>query len=302
MSQHLTLEEIVSFRSGNMPYPEWEKAFEHTKQCVACKDAVYPRAQREQTARDLLSRLENAENEHAEKKRDARRPRWAIAAPVLGAVAALIFIGLVWTGRHSVSLTEAERRVVQEAVKNRRIETPPAIAGLRRDAEVLLGRAENSTPARLIRPVGAAVGSTTPAFEWAPAGNGEYQVRIFRDYVPVESSPWLKTKVWVASRPLERSRVYTWQLAMRTGQQESLVPVAPQPEARFLVSTQQDADRAATLKQRAPASPLALGILLGHMGFIDDARSALDIANAQDPANKSLLLSLRESLDRQTQN
>src|SRR5262249_20795654 len=50
------------FKSGTLPYPQWERAFRHMETCPVCKEAVFPHDDQAQFATDLLSKLQNLSN------------------------------------------------------------------------------------------------------------------------------------------------------------------------------------------------------------------------------------------------
>jgi hypothetical protein len=147
----------------------------------------------------------------------------------------------------------------------------------------------------LLGPVGAVVAGRRPTFRWRPLnGATSYQITITDSaagYREVVSSPQLQGRKWTADRPLERGRVYTWQIIARAGDGE-----VKSPEAKFKVLDPAAAGALAKVNRIYAGRRLALGLLYAEAGLLDDAErelKALVVANPQSPIAKSLLQDLR---------
>src|SRR4051794_27893184 len=59
MPDHLTAEQIVSFKSGLLPYPQWLRALQHTQSCPFCKQVMFPPGEQSLFLENVRSKLDN---------------------------------------------------------------------------------------------------------------------------------------------------------------------------------------------------------------------------------------------------
>lgn len=195
-------------------------------------------------------------------------------------------------------LAADDREVISAALRTGRMDLPPYIPALRGQAGTLLGARSAPRSFGPVRPVGTAVEGARPVFEWTSLpGATSYVVFVFdTDLDKIAESGSLPALQWMPAHPLQRDRIYIWQVRARTASGDVTSPAPPAPEARFRVLAQAEADRVAAVRGNYAGSPLALGILLGHAGLLDEAERHLKEAVRANPSSQEaqrLLASLR---------
>lgn len=192
------------------------------------------------------------------------------------------------------SLSPPDQQRVKAALETREVQISKTIKELRDSSAPTMGGSGGGALA-LLSPAGAVVASRRPTFRWRPLnGATSYQITITdpaAGYREVVSSPQLQGRKWTADRPLERGRVYTWQITARAGDGE-----VKSPEAKFKVLAPAAAGALARVNRIYAGRRLALGLLYAEAGLLDDAErelKALVVANPQTPIAKSLLRDLR---------
>jgi len=197
------------------------------------------------------------------------------------------------------SLTPPDQQRVKAALETREVQISKTINELRDSSAPTMGGSVGGALA-LVGPAGAVVASRRPTFRWRPLkGATSYQITITdpaAGYKEVVSSPQLQGRKWTADRPLERGRVYTWQITARAGDGE-----VKSTEAKFKVLDPAAAIELARVSRIYAGRRLALGLLYAEAGLLDDAErelKALVVANPQSPIAKSLLRDLRSKQGR----
>jgi len=190
------------------------------------------------------------------------------------------------------------QQMVKQTLTEQRIETPRMLTELIGKSGVLMGTADEGHPFALLSPIGAVVMSERPTFRWRLlSGADSYVVKIYdADFNEVTVSPRLSETAWTAPRPLERGRIYSWQVTARVGDKEVISPVKPAPDARFMTLDRAKANELAEAKNANARSHLTLGILYAQTGLLDDAERELQAllrANPQSTLAKKLLRSIR---------
>jgi hypothetical protein len=133
---------------------------------------------------------------------------------------------------------------------------------------------------------------------WRPlSGATSYTVTILDpSFSVVATSQPSQATTWTVSRKLERGRIYSWQVAAVKDGKEVISPTAPAPEARFKVLDREKAAELERLEKTHTNSHLALGVLYGQSGLLNDAErefSALLRENPQSAVAQELLRSVR---------
>jgi anti-sigma factor RsiW len=192
------------------------------------------------------------------------------------------------------SLSPPDQQRVKAALETGEVQISKTIKELRDSSAPNMGGSSGGALA-LIGPAGAVVGGRRPTFRWLPLnGATSYQITITNPaagYKEVVSSPQLQGRKWTVDRPLERGRVYTWQITARAGDVE-----VKSREAKFKVLDPAAAGALARVNKIYAGRRLALGLLYAEAGLLDDAErelKALAVANPQSPIAKSLWLDLR---------
>lgn len=196
------------------------------------------------------------------------------------------------------SLSPPDQQRVKAALETGEVQVSKALKQLRDSSATTMGPTMGGSSGgalALIGPAGAVIAGERPTFRWLPLnGATSYQITITdpaAGYKEVVSSPRLQGRKWTVGRPLERGRVYTWQITARAGDRE-----VKSPEAKFKVLDPAAAGALARANKIYAGRPLALGLLYAEAGLLDDAErelKALVVANPQSPIAKSLWLDLR---------
>ena len=173
----------------------------------------------------------------------------------------------------------------------------PNLTGLRGKRGTLLGGRGEGLPFALIGPLGV-VETDRPIFRWRSLiGATVYTVHVYdANFIKVvDSTPQLETE-WRVSRPLERGRIYSWQVVAMKDGKELLSPTPPAPEAKFKVLEQGAADELARARRDHADSHLVLGTLYAQAGLLDEAEAefkTLASANPNSEVIKNLLRTVR---------
>src|SRR5262245_3848746 len=164
----------------------------------------------------------------------------------------------------------------------------------------------SATGLQLRTPVGENEASNRPTVSWRPLDGAITDQIIISDpsasYQEVVSSPQLKGIYWTMDRPLKRGHVYTWQIIVRTADEELKAPGPEAPAAKFKVLDHATASKLVRAKKSYAGRRLALGLLYAEAGLLDEAErelKALVAANPRSQIAKSLLLDLRSKNRRQ---
>jgi anti-sigma factor RsiW len=183
---------------------------------------------------------------------------------------------------------------VISALKSGRVGSPSFMAELKGHSGRLMGAA--SSDYGLLNPIATAVESRTPTFRWRAIDGAEsYIVTIYDlDSKKIEGSGPLAETKWKASAPLERGRVYTWQVRASKHGQEVLLPPPAAPEAKFKIIDAAKAQELAQERRREARSHLMLGLAYANAGLLDDSVRELRklvVANPKSSVARSLLRS-----------
>ena len=168
----------------------------------------------------------------------------------------------------------------------------PDIEELSRRRGTLLGP-HDGVPFALVSPIGIVTQNDRPIFRWRPlAGGVTYIVQVFdSSFNKVVVSPPLTITEWAAAAPLERGRIYSWQVVARVDGKEIASPEPPAPEARFKVLDQSQLAELERIR-RDYKSHLVLGTAYAQAGLLEEAEGefrALFNANPTSPAAQRLL-------------
>ncbi|HTB20159.1 MAG TPA: tetratricopeptide repeat protein [Bryobacteraceae bacterium] len=301
-ADHLSEEAIQAAALGQSS-PE---AAEHLRSCPACRAEI-----------DDLRLFIAAQ-------RSPGRPRrtrlWAAAAAVLvvASTAAIWKIvqpagqpELVVTVRDSRGVVAVDRAgvlhtpislppdytaLVTQSLKTGKLDSP-AMAGLARKPEFLLGDSTKQTQFALRQPVGETVATPQPEFSWtALLGATAYRVNIYdENFRGVAASPNLTSTTWMASQPLTPGQTYSWTVTARVGGRDVREPVPPAPEARFAVLAQARMDQLQAAERQYPDAHLLLAALYAQAGAFSGARRHLAALQQENP-NSDLVRKLSASV------
>ncbi len=190
-----------------------------------------------------------------------------------------------WPGIESLP-TDEQRRVLS-AIANQDISPPPILAQLAGKQGTLLSESQSTSGFRVVEPVGEVVLDPRPVFRWrALAGSENYIVAISDAQLNmVQSSPFSSGTRWRPNRPLERGKVYTWQVkAIRSEEAPVISPAPPAPEAKFQVLDQATAEKLERFRQANPDAHVILGILYVQAALLSEGEQEFRRVPVSDPS------------------
>lgn len=164
------------------------------------------------------------------------------------------------------------------------LQTPAALAGLVGKTGTLLGSATQSAQFALLTPVGTFVEDERPTFRWQPLpGATSYQITVFAAALnEVAASPAISATEWKASIPLERGKVYLWQVAATRGGEQVVAPAPPAPEAKFEILDLPQANSLEQLRREQPNAHFTLGRAYARSGVLDEAEREFRLVSDSD--------------------
>lgn len=297
LAGHLEYGQIADCANGSFP-PE---VAQHLEECDMCRAEVDDLAQ-------FRAELKSAPR--APIQMPARPIPWRLAAAAAMLLAAVL---TVWYVRQMPAppvgiaaiprpmapveppLSVDQSASLQLALSTHRLERAPILDRLISKREVLLGPPADTKGFELDGPMGTAIITDRPIFQWKPAtGATRYVVAVFDDnFDRVVESPAVTATEWQPDRPLARGRIYNWQVTATIAGKTVHAPTPPAPEARFLVVAQETADRVEAARREHPANHVLLAALCARAGDLEDAGKELDQLAATDPSTAALL---RQSL------
>jgi anti-sigma factor RsiW len=196
-------------------------------------------------------------------------------------------------------LAYADEQRVVNALKSKSVFVP-SLAEVRSAGGARMGGAGERT-FRLVGPAGKVIAADRPTLRWQPVEGAEsYRVEVSDpndNYREVATSPALTANEWRLDRPLERGRVYSWQVvALKGGEEVAKAPSPDAPEAKFKVLEGAKFAEIERAKRSYAGQHLVLGVLYAQAGLLDEAErelQALVAANPDSAEAKSLLRSVR---------
>ena len=118
------------------------------------------------------------------------------------------------------------------------------------------------------------------------SGAKTYRVEVFDvNYSPVAASPPLTATSWTPEKPLERGKVYAWQVTATGKGEPAAAPKPPDPEARFEIVSARDAAGIDQARKLTPPSHLLLATKLAAAGLCQEAQSELAALASANPAS-----------------
>jgi hypothetical protein len=192
------------------------------------------------------------------------------------------------------------QQAVKNALMSERVSTSDALAGLTGKAGTLMGGSKGSSVTfSLLSPVGVVIRTDRPRLSWRPLPEASvYIVTVLdADLRVVATSPQISAPTWTPPRPLERGRVYSWQVAALKDDQRIIAPPATAPEARFQIIDKDTNDKLSVLESTERRSHLARGVLYAQAGLLEDAERELRALVKRNPKSevaRKLLLSIRK--------
>lgn len=211
-------------------------------------------------------------------------------------------------GDHHITLTSDDKlsglesasiqiqNEVASALKNGRVKATPFIADLKGPSGRLMGA--GSSEYGLLNPVATAVESRTPTFHWRAIESSEsYVVTIYDlDSKKIEASEPLAETQWKANVPLERSRIYAWQVRATRKGEEVLMPPPAAARAKFRIIDAAKAEALAQVRSSHARSHLVLGLAYADAGLLEESEGELRklvAANPKSSVARGLLRSVQ---------
>jgi Putative zinc-finger len=197
------------------------------------------------------------------------------------------------------SIPESDRQALATVLRDGTLAVSTQ-ESLRRNRSVLLGPSSDPNKFHLTSPVGEMVLATTPEFRWQRLdGAQSYRVEVFdSNYRVVLKSPELTEVSWSPVQPLERDRVYVWQVTARRQGSSFRTPQPPDPEARFQILGAPQADALERTRNISPPSHLLLAIRFANAGLCRDALGEIGALEGANP-HSTVLAKVRGNITAQ---
>jgi hypothetical protein len=170
--------------------------------------------------------------------------------------------------------SESWQEMIKTTLAGKALEKPKVLEGLSAPPIKLAGETDPQT-FQIIGPAGKVISERRPTLNWQPlSGATSYVVSIFDDnFDRVTSSPPLSKTTWTVDEPLRWGRSYSWEVAATTDGKEIIAPIAPEPRAQIKLLEADKVTALSKLKQKKPASHLALGLLYARVGLVSEAEA-----------------------------
>jgi len=160
----------------------------------------------------------------------------------------------------------------------------PDVRRLRSSEGRLMGDGGDGVPFALVAPVDRVLESQTPTLSWKPlAGAEKYSIQIFDEQFNQVAAGETNGTSWRPAKPLERGRVYKWQVSSTVDGKEVRSPVRPAPDAEFKVIDPASADHIAAA--RRANSHLLLGLAYADAGMVANAEAEFSTLVKQNPTS-----------------
>ena len=182
-------------------------------------------------------------------------------------------------------LDEWSQKAVQGALAGETLAKPKVLDDLSSPNIKLLGEPSNENLLALISPLSIVLTEERPTLRWkALSGATSYVVSVFdENFNRVAQSPPRSNPNWTIAEPLQRGRIYSWEVtAVREGK-EVTAPAAPAPRAQFKVLEAEKLNALTKLKQRKPVSHLALGLMYARIGLTAEAAGEFRVVVKENP-------------------
>jgi hypothetical protein len=197
------------------------------------------------------------------------------------------------------SLSPLDQQRVRTALTKQKVDLPRIVEELRDSSSTLMGSRTGAEFA-LLNPVGKVVVADRPTFRWQPLRDAiGYRVTITdpaAGYKEIATSPELQDTRWSVDHPLQRGRIYTWQVTARTASGEVKTPAPDAAEARFKILERVKADRIVRAEKTYPGQHLVMGVVYAEAGLVSEAAvefRALAAANPDSAVARNLLRSMQ---------
>ena len=191
------------------------------------------------------------------------------------------------------------RRSVQEMLLHQRLPSSTILS------TIPVTRSADDVPVRstfkaLIQPINTAVRSDRPTFRWkAPQDmpDGYFVSILDADARMVAQSDSVKQTEWTATEALARGQVYFWRVTFVRDGHSQQAPRPDQPLPAFRVLEAETLARVQAAESNVPGSHLALAVVYGEAGLLDDAERELEALQAANSGSE-LLAILLASIER----
>ena len=151
----------------------------------------------------------------------------------------------------------------------------------------------------LIAPVGKVIISDRPTFRWSRLeGATGYVVEVYDEgFNLAAASLKLTGNSWVASQPLKRGAIYSWQVKAIKDDQEFKSPRPPAPQAKFRILDQARLNEIEQAQRAYATSHLTLGLLYAQAGLLDEAEQQFRALRKSNP-DSTLVQKLLSQINR----
>ena len=151
----------------------------------------------------------------------------------------------------------------------------------------------------LIGPLGGAIDTDVPVFNWTALGGARsYEVLVFDEaFREVVRSGPLTGVEWKPADPLKRGVNYSWRVAAKTEKITVSAPTIGAPAVKFRVLSRPDKAELDVYRREMSASNLAMAVIYLGYGMVDEAEAAARALLAANPSPDSVATPIYRSID-----
>jgi len=290
LNNHLTVDDLVRFRTGDLSAEETVRVGQHLAKCKECASAPRGSQDTAHVARAFRDALR--EGDRAPGRRRMRMAAIA-AAGLIGIVLMIAYRMMSVTepaappsAAHTARIDYGRNdwnALLNQALESGRVAIPD-LTGLAAAGGTV--RSDEGA-AQKVDPEGVVVESDRPRFSWpAVSTAATYQVVVYRGEREVLRSGKLRVTTYAPERSLERGAVYQWQvLVTEEDGAVRILPAGPAAPALIRILSAPDAAELRDARQHFPGDSLLVGTIEARYGLLDDARRDLTAAAQQHPGN-----------------
>jgi hypothetical protein len=299
MTGHADYDKLIALRMGTLGGDESRELLNHVAGCAMCRRAAQEVLDVRAEAREVVASL-------AREERPRRsRARWLAAAAILVIAVTVPLLlrrndpapvppPVAATAVAAPSPSPAPpppavparpapwEAIASEAVAAGAIAPPALLLSLQPAPDEFRARSAGHETIPDMQPFGEIVESDRPLFRWPKTDGATYTVIVGERGRVVAQSGSLEDNSWRCAVPLARGRSYRWQVEIRKGDQTSMMPMPPAPNARFHVLGAAAKAQLDEVRQAAPGDHLVLGILSARAGLREQALGHLDAVSGDE--------------------
>ncbi len=168
---------------------------------------------------------------------------------------------------------ERWKQLVDASLARGSLPVSSVVATIALPQHTLRGEGEGDRAA--LTPMGVVIESRRPRFSWKDGRGATYVVTVYEGENEIANSGAIDRPQWQPLAPLRRGRAYLWQVRVQRGDEVSILPSPPAPQALFHILDDAAVSELAAARAAHPDDHLLLAVLSANHGLVDDAKRHL---------------------------